>query len=305
LAEDRLPLRFLLACPACKRQFDAGGLPPGSLFQCSCGRKIRVPRVEVRDAAVVRCSSCGAPRTGHGESCPHCGSDFTLHERDLHTICPGCATRISDKARFCHNCALPIAPQGRAGEATDSPCPACGDHRKLHSRQLGADEMSVLECRACGGLWLGHETFRLLAERARSVAAWDTIDEARPSAGTDRPATHKGPLYRRCPVCRRMMNRRNFARRSRVILDTCKDHGWWFDLRELEQLLVWIRDGGEARERRRAEREQQDRRSKARLDRVFVDRLDRMAGRPASTFGRGDSQSSDLLGQLLGALFDS
>jgi len=101
------------------------------------------------------------------------------------------------------------------------------------------------------------------------------------------------------------MNRRNFARRSRVILDTCKDHGWWFDLRELEQVLAWIRDGGEARERRRSEREEQERRSKAKLDRVFTDRLDRMAGRPSSTLGRDETRPGDFLGQLLGALLDS
>lgn len=303
---EQPPLRFLLACAACKRQFDAGALPPGSLFHCSCGDKVRVPRLLARDAAVARCSSCGAPRAGRGETCPNCGSDFTLHERDLHTICPGCMTRISDKARFCHHCGVSIAPQGRAGAPTDSRCPACANGRTLHSRRLGADGVTVLECHGCAGLWLGREAFELVAGKARSVAAADELDRE-PAAATaegSRASPRRGPLYRRCPECGEMMHRRNFARRSRVIIDTCKDHGFWFDLRELELVLAWIRGGGEARELRRVQREQE---SRSRLDRVFVDRLDRMAGRsePSLLGAGGESRSgNDLLGQVLRALFD-
>ena len=295
-------LRFLLACPGCKRQFDAGGLPAGSLFRCSCGDKIRVPRLVVRDTAVSRCASCGAPRGESDDGCPHCGSDFTLHERDLHTICPGCMARISDKARFCHGCATPIAPQGRAGEPTEAACPACANGRTLASRRLGEDAVSIMECQACGGLWLGREAFRLLAERARVVAASGELDPAASSETI--PALQRGPLYRKCPECRRPMHRRNFARSSQVILDTCKEHGLWFDLHELERVLAWIRGGGEARELHRTREEQA---SPSRLDRVFVDRIERMAGGQRSPFrelGEPTGRDNDLLGRVLAALFD-
>jgi Zn-finger nucleic acid-binding protein len=296
------PLRFLLACPACKRQFDAGGLPAGSLFRCACGDKIRVPRLVVRDTAVSRCASCGAPRGASDDGCPHCGSDFTLHERDLHTICPGCMARISDKARFCHGCATPIAPQGRAGEPTEAACPACGNGRTLASRRLGEDAVSVMECQSCGGLWLGRESFQLLAERARAVATTGDLEpQATPETGA---ASQRGPLYRRCPECRRPMHRRNFARSSQVILDTCKEHGLWFDLHELERVLSWIRGGGEARELRRTQQEQA---APSRLDRVFIDRIERMAGGGASPFREHDDltvRDNDLLGRVLAALFD-
>ena len=312
MTDERPALRFLLACPACARQFDAGALPPGSLFHCSCGGTIRVPRVAARDAAVARCGSCGAPRAGQGATCASCGSDFTLHERDLHTICPACATRISDRARFCHHCGVPIAPQGRAGEPTASPCPACDGGRTLCSRRLGVDGVAVLECPACAGLWLSREAFELVAERARAVAAAAEPDAggetapAPPAAPEPRGAARGGPLYRRCPQCAKMMHRRNFGRGSRVILDTCKDHGLWFDLRELEQVLAWIRGGGEARELRLTQQEQAE--SRTRLDHVFDERLERLAGRPERSWfdPREDSRpgGGDLLGRVLGALFE-
>ena len=129
--------RCLVACSACKRQFDASGLAAGSRFHCACGELVVVPRFRTHDAAVVRCSSCSAPRAQGATSCSHCGADYTLHERDLHTVCPCCMTRVSDRARYCHHCATPIVPQGSAGKPTKSICPACGRKNTMNSRING------------------------------------------------------------------------------------------------------------------------------------------------------------------------
>jgi Zn-finger nucleic acid-binding protein len=42
-----------------------------------------------------------------------------------------------------------------------------------------------------------------------------------------------------------MMTRRNHGRTSGVIIDTCPDHGVWFDPAELSRILAWIEAGGE------------------------------------------------------------
>ncbi len=115
VASSKDAVRFLVACTGCKRQYDATGLAAGSLFHCACGEKIAVPESKAHDAAVVRCSSCGAPRAGAALSCAHCGADYSLHERDLHTICAACMTRVSDRARYCHHCGTPVLPEGEAG----------------------------------------------------------------------------------------------------------------------------------------------------------------------------------------------
>lgn len=255
-------MRKLLCCPSCHRQFDATHLAVGCRFRCRCGAAIDVPVIESRDAAVVRCASCGAAREEGSRSCGYCGSDFTIHEQDLETTCPSCFARISNAARFCHHCGTAIAPEEVAADPTDRVCPSCGDGRLLHSRALGDTRLTVLECGVCAGLWLGAEVFRTLEERARKIAP-PVADPAalRTEANTRaRPPQSGGPAYRPCPMCRKRMNRVNFERVSGILLDRCRDHGFWFDATELDAVLRFIKLGGE---RVSDERQQQEERARA------------------------------------------
>lgn len=224
-----------------------------------------VPEVRKHVASVIRCSSCGGPRQADELTCGFCGSDFTLHERDLHTICPGCAARISDKARFCHHCGLPITPLAASDKETPYACPVCETQPRLKSRSLGGEGITVLECGRCGGLWLGNEVFRLLQERAqRNEVDW--LTSASSGAFLEGQASwRRGErLYRRCVICGKQMNRRNFRRRSGVVIDFCPADGFWFDSGELERILRWIRSGGlsEAERRRRADEREKERSQK-------------------------------------------
>lgn len=273
--------RLLVACRECQRQYDASGLAGGSRFRCSCGELVAVPEAKPHDAAVVRCSSCGAPREEGGTSCKFCGSDFTLHERDLHTLCPTCMTRISDRSRFCHSCGLTISPQESAGEPTDKSCPVCGESSPLRSRRLGGEQLSVLECGTCAGLWLGSQVFRLLEQRAQVRET----EEPPPSDPTRNvPVTHRdAPLYRPCVECGKLMNRRNYGRKSGVILDVCSSDGIWFDPGELDAVLRWVEEGGLAQARIRTEEE---RRGAERIRSLSVPALDQQPT-VAGAGGRG------------------
>ncbi len=246
-------MRLLVACPSCHRQYDASDRTPGDRFHCRCGETIVVPKPRSHSASVVRCSSCGATRRNATHECSHCGSDFTLHERDLHTICPGCMARVSDRAAFCHHCALRLDPQEKAGEATEMACPACDEPRFLTSRDFGVAGLSILECPSCAGLWLGHGAFRHLVEQAATAPASAPVHvaaaaraKAKKAAPRRRLATN-ARLYRRCVECSQLMHRRNYDEKSGVIIDVCHDHGVWFDSDELASILRWIRDGGSRR----------------------------------------------------------
>lgn len=292
-------LRVLVACLDCRRQHDATGFAAGSRFHCSCGATLDVPEPGSHDAAVVRCTSCGGARSRGDATCGFCGADFTLRERELHTICPVCMTRIADSARFCHHCGTPITPLGRVGEPTTRRCPACGPRRRLVSRELG--QVAVLECGGCAGLWLGRDVFELQLERARREGA--AADAAPPSAPASPAAGagSRGSLYRPCPDCRELMHRRNFGGKSGVILDTCREHGVWFDPRELDRVLHWIRTGGEERAKERAAE---------RLEQAA--RAGRFAPSPLATraggFGEGGEGSElgpawAMLERLIGTIF--
>ncbi|PRP92597.1 Double zinc ribbon [Enhygromyxa salina] len=232
-------MRLIVACSQCNRQFDASGYEVGSRFRCYCGEVVTVSQPAAHEAAVVRCSGCGAPRSD-GPNCSHCGSSFAAYERDLTSICPRCVTRVSDKARFCHSCAQPLAAEGAAGELDDRICPACGGDQRMHSRRLGAD-LSLLECSGCAGLWLSSETFQHVIRRAEEMVAdvEPNADSERPAAAMDQPVR-----YRPCPECKALMNRSQYGKFSRVIIDTCKQHGVWLDEGELSNILEWVRGGG-------------------------------------------------------------
>jgi Zn-finger nucleic acid-binding protein len=295
-------LRLLVACPRCKRQFDATGIAPRSQFHCSCGEPVEVPEARVRDAAVVRCSSCSAPRQAGSLSCAHCRADYTLHEQDLHTICSGCMTRVSDRARFCHRCATPITPQGRVGDPAAERCPACGPGQRLTSRRLGDPAIGTLECPRCAGLWLGGDALRLVTDRARAgAAAAEAALSSAPVVPGAPVAAKSRTLYRRCPFCNRHMNRRNFGRTSGIVIDSCKDHGVWFDARELESILAWIRAGGEQATERRDAEERRERERKEAIANPVLERAQRQAG-AGPRWGAPDEAGA--LGRLLGSLFD-
>lgn len=241
-SDSSRPLRLLVACADCKAQHDATGLAAGSRLHCACGAEMVVPKTQAHDAAVVRCRSCGGPRLGDVAACTFCGADFVLHEQDLHTVCAGCMARISDRARFCHGCGTAVAPVGGMAEASSKACPACGGARLLVSRSLGDAGVTVLECPSCAGLWLGVEAFRLLESGARSGATSWRPGKAAPSTAAE--AAAQAVAYRRCCECGTLMNRQNYGRKSGVVIDTCAEHGLWFDRDELARILAWVRDGG-------------------------------------------------------------
>jgi Zn-finger nucleic acid-binding protein len=253
-------MRLLVACTRCQRRYEAAPEKIGSRFRCHCGQVLRVRQPKGHEAAVVRCSSCGGAREKGLEHCTYCRADFTLHERDLDTVCPRCFARVSDRARYCPQCATHLTAEMLAGEETTFVCPVCADDRHLQSRQLGHEQVSVLECQRCTGLWLGTQSFLELRNRT-SRAAEHLRDALRGQPRPQRLQDHAGPLYRHCVRCRKLMSRRQYARGSGIIIDICRDHGIWFDADELQQVLDWIARGGDPRNPvlQRAARERADR----------------------------------------------
>lgn len=245
-------MRLLVACGECKRRYDASKRPIGSRFRCRCGTVLTVGSPRGYDARVVRCSSCGAARQKGRLACTFCGDDFTLHERDLHTVCPECLTRVSDRAKFCHHCATPLFGGETVGDWTSRLCPACAEETRLHSRQLGGKKVSASECDGCAGFWLGNEAFEHLARRARSVQPVSVVTRRKARSRSDVATPLQRAGYRPCPICTELMNRTNYGLKQKrggsgTLIDVCREHGIWFDATELARILDWLRQGGQAR----------------------------------------------------------
>ena len=236
-------MRILIACQQCQRRYQAQQRKIGTKFRCHCGMVLSVRQPKGHEAKVVRCSSCGGARQENTRNCGFCGADFTLHERDLNTVCPNCLARVSDRARYCSECGDFLSAEAIAGETARFICPACPEEEHLASRRLGHENVNVLECQSCTGLWISVESFRELRDRAAKQAAHleeAALAEARPRERTKQ----SGPLYRPCVECEKLMARRLYAPGSGVIIDLCRDHGLWFDATELHQVLRWIAEGG-------------------------------------------------------------
>jgi len=292
-------MRHLIVCGRCRRQLDAGDRGAGELVPCPCGELVAVPPLAAHDSAVVRCSACGAPRQGDEPECRYCGSAFTVHERDLDTICPVCMARVSGGARFCDHCGSPILVEQATAAATPQRCPACGPPQLLGSRQFAGEPVAVSECAKCGGLWLDRRVFEVLLVRARHAelgGAAVAVAGERPAGAAAGPAAlAAGRLYRPCPVCAALMNRQNYGRKSGVILDVCGAHGIWFDLDELPRVLAWIQGGGEQRAGQLAAEEEKAASRDRRLD------LEMAGALRGGSWGY-DEPNSNLLGGLVSLL---
>jgi ribosomal protein L40E/Zn-finger nucleic acid-binding protein len=236
-------MRLFVACPDCDRQYKVAAEKLGKRFRCHCGHVLEVRESKGHEAAVIRCSSCGGARENGRNRCGYCDADFTIHERDLNTVCPKCLARVSDTAKYCQHCATKLTGEDVMEGFSQLACPLCGPKRLLSNRRLGQDQVSVLECSICAGLWLGPAAFEILRKRVLSETAPErALLRNKPQPSELRQ--HIGPTYRPCVYCNKPMNRQQYARRSGVIIDVCRDHGIWFDAKELQQILDWMSRGG-------------------------------------------------------------
>ena len=238
-------MKIIAQCQHCKRRYNATGHNPGVRFRCQCNEIVEVPKPESgRNADVVRCSSCGGARSNKATECEFCSSAFTMHDYDLNTVYHNCFTRVSDKAKYCHSCGTGIATEDNIGNITDKACPACGPDHFLHTRQFRPDHPAVLECNHCVGIWLTNDYFEKVIKD--SLTAGENAikpDDVKPhklEVCSDQTSFH----YRKCPDCNQFMARENFARRSGMIVDSCRQHGRWFDAEELARILTWVEAGG-------------------------------------------------------------
>lgn len=179
------------------------------------------------EANRFRCPACGAPAEADALQCTYCKAQLST------VSCPRCFAAVSRSAHFCGACGAPLVePQAEAGPPL--PCPACAT--PMPRRTVG--QTSIHACEACGGLWLeGRVLDTLVASEARREALLAGLPEERaPGVGEIR--------YRACPECQKFMNRVNYAKVSKVIVDVCRDHGTWFDRDELRRVLAFIDQGG-------------------------------------------------------------
>jgi Zn-finger nucleic acid-binding protein len=229
----------LVACPKCHLQYDVTRSTQAR-FRCSCGETVQVVVHGAVDAPIHRCAACGAALPANAERCEYCKSPVERDVSRLSLICPECFSRNADDARYCVSCGVEFKPLEVPGEGAELSCPVCAIPLKV--RPIGG--LPVFECGGCHGLWVPEDRFDQLVQKA--IEAQKSLpSNGLAMAGHTKAYAIEGDVhYRQCPVCHTPMYRKNFGRRSGVIVDWCGEHGTWLDADELEHIARFIMAGG-------------------------------------------------------------
>jgi Zn-finger nucleic acid-binding protein len=232
------------------------------------------------EAGTFHCPSCGAAIAGDSTLCAYCGSQLQS------VACASCFGMMFVGSKFCPHCGAAAAVVGH-GTAADHPCPRCAEQ---HLSTVSVAGVALEECPGCGGLWVAAGVFnQICADRATQEAA---IAVPLPPVPSGSPVEHSA-RYLKCPVCAELMNRFQFAERSGVVLDKCRDHGIWFDRDELRRVVEFIRAGGLTVARERDIEELKRQRAGLEMDRVTASTTSESVLGPGRGFGRyADSTSA-------------
>ncbi len=158
---------------------------------------------------MYKCQNCGAPLKG--VVCPYCG---VRNEIDL-------------KKRY------------EIHKKSERVCPNC-DVFLDTVRVSGADRLYIERCRHCFGIFLDYGEIEAIMER--EIVKSEKRDDTQLREILDHPLSREKEIrYKKCPQCRKMMSRINYRQRSGVIIDRCKDCGYWLDGGELRQIMEWAK----------------------------------------------------------------
>jgi Zn-finger nucleic acid-binding protein len=247
--------------------------------------------VDLDTGLVLHCPSCGASVKRDSEKCEYCSAhlDFSLKGKTTH--CAHCFQKTPADSRFCVVCgrqALDKAVDGKV--VKDKPCPRCN----VDMIERTVTGFKVFGCKECDGMFIPHETFHMMQDaHERIIEATGSVDRAQIDVAAN-------ISYLRCPECKNMMNRKNFARVSGVIIDLCSRHGIWFDSGEMEKIMHFIAHGGLKRAR---EAEVQKQKEEAQLARLRRDRIAAEPGTGLFDYGASSFESDLDMMDIAGTLF--
>jgi uncharacterized protein len=103
-------------------------------------------------------------------------------------------------------------------------CPNCPSHLVT----LEFADIEVDFCFKCKGIWLDKGEI----EHLLRIAGGN--DQLLKSATSAISSERK----KKCPVCRKSMEKEHVGKAGRVLLDSCRTHGMWSDACELKKILA-------------------------------------------------------------------
>jgi Zn-finger nucleic acid-binding protein len=222
---------MILACTGCDSRYDVSGHAPGQQFRCRCGTVLTL-QAPSPQAGQLACPHCGGGLPIAASTCEYCNAELLVKS------CPRCLTRVFSGYAHCPCCGVALDIAAAAETHPDMPCPRCDT--LLAGRLVG--DVLIDECGKCHGLFLDHVAIkRVVLDRQQARA--ESLLGALPKQPIQRLAP-SDKMYVKCPMCHVVMNRKQFAAGSGVIIDVCKTHGVFFDGGELPATIEYVMSGG-------------------------------------------------------------
>ena len=191
-------------------------------------------------------------------------------------------------SKFCPHCGA-VAQDPQIGPSVAHACPLC--RGQLASVTIG--RATLEECVPCLGIWIGVGEFNAICADAEAQVAAMALP-MQPTSSDDFTVR-----YLKCPTCGELMNRVNYAHASGVIINTCKQHGIWFDHDGLRRVIEFIRNGGlqkaQAREAEEVERETNLAKQAAYFDSINPQSI-------STYFGGSDPNVMGALSHIIGSI---
>jgi Zn-finger nucleic acid-binding protein len=116
-----------------------------------------------------------------------------------------------------------------------APCPGCGGSMTKLSTETGV----AAGCRACGGVWIDNTVAMLVVTARLSDGVKAFVRHIAEGATGPAPANYRTAARREervCPVCQAALVAKPFGERPTTV-DVCRQHGTYFDLRELDGVI--------------------------------------------------------------------
>jgi Zn-finger nucleic acid-binding protein len=203
-------------------------------MRCRCRHEFVLPAL-AEDSAALSCPGCGGKSSATRTRCEYCGIPLKS------VRCPRCFALAFAGAAHCAECGSALTAPARAYQEDGSAAMRCPRCRAALVASMVSDTL-VDCCEGCGGLWLDHEVLeRMLDDERRRPTVEVALGRLPPAPLV---VDSRKVVYVPCPECATLMNRKNFANRSGVIVDVCPAHGIWFDQGELARIIGFVRSGG-------------------------------------------------------------
>ena len=263
---------MIVECPACQNRYDVEGRTEGTRARCRCGEvfAMRAVEPEILNAAptqpspyrsappmlagMLACPKCAAPVPEASHRCEFCATPLMVK------ACTRCLTRMFQGYEHCPHCGAHADSVAAASAHRSRTCPRCETALVAHL----ISDIAVDDCARCGGVFIDRPAIERLITDRQQARADELLGAYHDISPFPEPTGEK--MYVRCPDCTTMMNRKQFARGAKVIVDVCRDHGTWFDKGELPRVVDFVMHGGLETAQKLAVEEKRDEAKRAASD---------------------------------------